>query len=410
MFAKLVSNNTIGSAFSANVFYNTLIGVITGAITSNNQLDAVQFNRDSSYITTVVPPGWSVQFPCANIGFTGPLPGANAIMIKANWTDSNDYAKYLTFQHFYGGAAAAGVTQNTSVHIRATASEGYNYTGSTLTLANTQHQINAVIATTNTSSYSAQLGTLFYPFIGPFVTGNGFVTIVSCSQAHLFIASYKDINATQFNGYYYLTEYSRDDPWNTVSNGYPSWLVDMAANNQGVYAAAATNTHVGYLARVLETKNNVDVPWAGFWNGAAGLANSAGNWGITARDTPHGQGRLTPAGTFQFPFLPRGLATTSLAQFYSGNYAIGRDANKNPSASMNELRVVGLHMDANITSNSVFAGGSINAVAPYVYAFRSQYNALDQVVFNGNTYTHVILNVGASVGQTNTACYLIREV
>ena len=410
MFAKLVTNNAIGSAFSANVYYNTLVGVITGAITSNTQLDPVQFNQASSYLVSAVPPGWSVEFPCANIGVTSgprsPLPGANAIMIKAPWSDSASNAKYLFLHPCFGGPATATVTQNTSIHIRATPHEGYLYTGTDLQVTNTWAQI---AITQNTQAFNQVAGTSMVPFMGPFVTGNGFVTIVSCSQSHLFVATYKDINGTQFNGYYYVTEYSRDDPWNTVSNGYPSWLFDMAANNAGLYSLGTATNHTQALARVLSTETGRDVPWVSSYSGGGAFANADCNWGITARDVSFGQSRQNPGGAFGHPFLPRGLAITGLSQFFPGNYAIGRDANKNPSAQMTELRVTSVNMGANLTSNNIFAGGSINAVAPYVYAFRSQYNTFDQVVFNGNTYTHLILNTG-SVGTTNASCFLIKEV
>ena len=400
MFAKLTTKS--GHFPSANVFYNTLMNVITGAITSNTQLSSDYFNLSASYIINTIPSGWTLNDPQANLVGTVPiLPGANPVVLKADWTDSSQYAKYLWVAptHF----------QNTVFNIVAVPAEGWANT--TKTISNSYCQPAAVTA--NNTSFSRRDVDLISP-MNNFHTGNGVTIIVSASQAHLFVASYKDIFATQFNNYFHLSEYTRDDPWNTVSKGYPSWFFDSAANTfapttpGGAGATAAAGVHQGALARILNTQTNVDMPWVPLLITNAGLSN----WGITTRYIPYafngaqiaagsigGQGGLISFG---------GLCTIGQASNFTGNQYYGRDINENPARILAEMRITAVHNGANVNSNTIFAGGSINTVAPFIYVTNSGWASLDEVTINNETYLNLNIGTGTA-GTTNCTSILIRE-
>ena len=398
MFAKLTTKS--GHFPDANVFYNTLIGVITGSITSNTQLNSSYFNTSASYINNTIPAGWSLNDPQANLVGTVPvLPGANPVVIEADWTDSASYAKYLWI--------APVNFQNTTFNIVAVPAEGWANT--TKTISNSYCQPSVVSA--NNSGFVRRDVDLISP-MNNFHTGNGVTIIVSSSQAHLFIASYKDIFATQFNNYYFVSEYTRDDPWNTVSNGYPSWYFESASNTQGVWAqgaagATSTGTHQGALARILNTQTNADMPWVPLFITNAALSN----WGVTTRYIPWAQNGAqlytalgSPGGLIGFG----GMCVAGQGSNFTGNQNYGRDINKDPARLLAEMRITATHQGANINSNTVFAGGAINTVSPFIYITNSGWASLDEVTINNETYMNLNLGTGTA-GSTNVTSILIRE-
>ena len=256
-----------------------------------------------------------------------------------------------------------------------------------------------------------------YDFVSPLANNKistGVVTIISASQAHLFVASYYNITNPIFNNYFFLTEFSRDDPWNIVSNGYPAWLWEGAANTSGIYNANtfASNGHTGAIARLYSPAANSDISFSNNLMSAVagGFAPSSGNWGLTTRYINWGQAGLTPEGTAR-PFLPRGLTTVGTSSFFTGNQSLNRDVLKNPAYSIAELRLTPIMQDAtNSTwnSNNFFIGGGITTVNPYIYAFTSGFKTFDEINFGGQTYMSLIVNT-ASPGSSNSSNILIRE-
>lgn len=391
MFARLVT--TAQSSVSANVFFNTIVGLVSNTITSTSQLDPSTFNTAACSIVTTVPAGWSVIDPVANS--TPILSGCYPVVIRAPWTDSADNHKYI----FMGQTNST----NSVFSIVATPMEGWSNTAKTA--ANSY--IAPALIFNNNSTYIKRWHDVVSPMTSG-VTYNGTTTIVSASQAHLLVASYLNLTGTSFNNYFHVSEYSRDDPWNTVSNGYPSWFAEGNSNTagdpQGIPSAGtATGTSNGVLMRVYNTATNEDRTMVAFANNTAFKAYS---WGIIPRYTPHSFAGIIPQIA--------GLGFCAHANTFLGNQNYNRDSSKNAAASMSELRVVfgGGHLGGVLgvlSSNSLFAGGSINSVAPYVYAFKSQWQSLDEVDYGGYRYMNLILNTG-SAGTTAASTVLVKEV
>lgn len=401
MFAKLVTKiapNTFN--VSANVYYNTLIGVITGSITSNTQLNSNVFEQAASFITTTVPSGWSINDSQANTpGYFSILPGANIFVISAPWTDSANNAKYVWI--------APKNSSNTTLAVVGMPMEGWNST--TKTIGNTFFaQAGLLTLQANSTTTGNSFTSLYYNLVSPMsvpVTANsGTVTIISASQAHLFVASYQGQLGTTFNNYWYLSEYTRDDPWSTVENNYPSWFFEGNANNTGGWSSLQTS---GHLARIFNTATGIDNSWVSM--SSAGSA-AAYDWGIASRMVPYGTSSAGILTAGVFPYVVRGIGAAGLGQVFQGNYAFARDINRNVAGSVSEMRVVSVGLgSANIVPGAtMFAGGSINAVAPFIYLTRSQYQNLDELDFGDGRYMNLIVNNGIA-GQTNASNILVRE-
>jgi hypothetical protein len=241
-------------------------------------------------------------------------------------------------------------------------------------------------------------------------TTTGTTTIVSASNTHLLVASYKGTTSPIFNNYFYLTEFTRDDPWNTVDNGYPSWLVDGASNSAGIFFTSnnSNQAHEGAIARIFNTQTGADVDWVRSNEFQTFSPQLTWDWGISSRLVPFGASRNS-GGAAASVFAPRGLAAAGTSQFFLGNYNIARDPAKLVSSAISEIRLMPANQGRVLNSNTMYAGGSISTISPYVYLFRSQYQSLDEVIYNGNTYMNLILNTGVA-GQTNASCILVREV
>lgn len=438
MFAKLVTAKS--ATVSANVFYNTLIGVITGTVTSNSQLDPTTFNQGSSYIVTVNPTNWTVNDPSANLaGMVAALPGANMQVLFSPMSDDPTRGKYLLLSPVY--------STNNVFNIATIPAEGYSNT--TKTFSNSYHnaynvssvnvysnQFKAAGASANDLTANNGTGNRFatdlVSYMSSQYTSNGIVVIVSASNTHLFVATYKTDTgllqggaATGFNNYFHLSEYTRDDPWNTVGNGYPSWFFEGCSNNHGYGNTASSTSTVsayGALCRIINTSNGNDIKWVDM-NTTGNFANGS-DWGIVARNIPYGAMNVVPPTsgysnfTFSYnSFIPRGLNSVGTGQLNIGNYAIGRDQSRNIASSVSELRLIGVHngntsstfSGFSLTQNTMFAGGSVSSVAPYLYAFKSGYNNFDEITFGGNTYMNLIVNNGLP-GTTNASSILVREI
>jgi hypothetical protein len=418
VFAKLVtvSNNSV----SANVFFNSLISLITGTLTANTDLNPSTFNQSASYIINTVAPGWSVVDSQANlVGYSTVLPGRPPVVIAAPWTDSPDYAKYLWITPSH--------SSNTVLNIAAIPSEGW-YSNVKSFGANGTIAPLATIATqySNTTGGNGNNASFFRGWndiIGPMgndLSTNGTVTIVSASQSHLLVVSYRNLTGTSFNNYFFLSEDSRDDPWNTVGNGYPSWYVEGASNTAGQVfnaerSSLATNAHGGYVARMYNTANNVDYSFssspASSMTPTATFLTVNSNWGVTSRYINWNGYSSTIEGISR-PYIPRGLAQAGIASFYLGNNNNARDVNRSPAFGMSELKLTPLTLGTGVgisQANNIWVGGSINAKTPYLYLFRSQYQSLDEISFGGSTWMNLILN-SALAGTTNASCIIVKEV
>lgn len=355
MFARLVTNIT---TFSANVYYNTLMDVITGAISNTSQLDSTLFSQGSSAINSTVAPGWSTYISSANAaGSSYILSGCAPRVIRAPWSDDGNQYKYLW----------TGVTHSTNTYNQIYVYPAESWNTSTKVGGN-------VFSTPATTSQTTQLWNSFVQYdTNPGTTGT--VTIVSASPNHLFVG-YNKIGTAYFNNYFFLSEYTRDDPWNTVGNGYPSWF-SMGQFYGGSYQASGnTGYSSGTITRGLNSTTGVDSNHA--------IMSDASTTYITTLTRYY-----NIAATNWSTYKPFGLigGTHSAAGYdLVNNYNI-RDANRNAAIPLNEFRLaMGTYLNQTY-GLGLFAGGSITTKAPYIYGTKnSNFSNLDEIVINGNLY------------------------
>lgn len=394
MFAKLVTNTS--PFISANVYFNTLINVITGSITSNTQLDATTFIPAASFIINTVPSGWTTVDSAANgVGTVPVLPGCPPVVIAAPWTDAANPATQQKYLYL-----AATNSTNSNIIIQSWPMDAYvsNSSGKFFFGA---FNANANPSTSLLANTTNRTTTDVVSFMSSAVSQNGFTTIISSSQAHLLVATYTNYSTNFFNNYFLCSEYSRDDPWNTVGSGYPSWFIDVGSNNNGWAASTVTNVTIGHVARTINTVTGLDNLWTPSWTVTTG-----GNWGLASRAIPYGQAGISPIATGTF--LPRGLSSAGQAGFFLGNQILARDANRNVSGLISEIRLINLAQGLTFNSNTMFAGGSVSAVNPYIFLFKSQYNTLDELLIGSNTYMNLVMNTN-SPGSSNASSILVLE-
>jgi len=459
MFARLVFQPPTSVGY-AQTYINTVLSVITGAITSNTQLDPAAFNRSASIINTTTPSGWYLVDASANlVGNTVSTGVHPPTVIASNLTDDPTRAKTLWIN--------SGISSNTFVDFLAVPMEGWNSATKTVGnsyfitqfLTQTGNTQSAILNGSNAYARAYSLAT-HYNYATSSLTGvGGFITIISSSNAHLLVANYIGSRPPTFNNYFFVTEYSRDDPWNTPANGYPSWLWEGAcvapspstgaflggafANNTSPgYGSYVFHQHFGALCRIYNTSAATDQSWVPMYDHASVNSGNSGTpverissgfgfgqWGITTRymnwsnfwgaavaqgtapDINAG-GRTADSATLGYPApVSRGLAQVGNKYNFTGNYNIQRDINKNPAFSVAELRVSPWNYSTSspgINGNTIFNGGSITAVNQYLYAFKAGYNSLDEISFGGNTYINLILNQAPS-GNVMSSNILVLE-
>ena len=415
MYAKLVTragSPTLGYANSSTnataniaVWFNTVIDVITGAITNVNSVNSTVFDTSLCEIISTVAPGWSIYDNTAsNAVFSNTAP---PVVIRAAYTDNASAYKYLW----------CGIPGNTSHAntfggpvIRWIPMEDWNST--------TNVPTNALIAISNTpNAYSSGYtnwydcpgnlsGSPGYPAAVTDGMTKGTTTIISASASHLYMWTCHDqfgANTSLFQGNFLVSEYSRDDPWNTPENGFPSWGMfgsSGAATSQG----ANTGSDGGTIIRILNPNtgtNSIHIaPYTGpgYTTYNYSLRSRLGGYVMTQNS----------AGTYA-PFT-QNTAYGSWGKMgnyvnYPPSFKDARNSANNVGFALSDIRIVptgGLYD----TPSAVYYGthiayGSITAKSPYIYLFRSQYQNLDEFVIDGVGYIN--LNTTNNHVVTNTA-------
>lgn len=359
MYAKLVTN---AAAITTGEYFNALIGVITGTVTNINQLPATTFNQGASEIISTVSPGWSVH---DNAAATAILAGVTPVVIKAPWSDDATKYKYIWVGQVNSTAG--------SVNIHFNPAEGWNATTHTAT------SIYAAPPTTTQTSRA-----VFYAGVAYMLAPSaGFVTVISASANHLFVWTSNDLLGT-FNSYVFCSEYSRDDPWNTVANGYPSWFLE---GNTGTGLALSTGAAGGTAIRTYDSRSNADVNH--LIMGVAGtLSATSYIWALA--------GRYRPAGNPSF----RGLGAANNTTNSALATPVIRDGSKNISYAMSEIRMIWNQDTAYIDTTGPYLFGSVSAKSPYIYLISRVWASLDEIDISGTRYTNLVCNNSA---YTSTA-------
>ena len=446
MFARLTYNPGMNNA-SAQTIFATLINIITGTTTSNTQLDASVFNRSASYIINGAGAGantgWYVVDSQANLVANAALT-TPPVVIGSPWSDSSFYGKYLYLAPTY--------TSNLYPNFVSLPMDGWQ--------ANTKSTANGVFYASSGASFTNLAGgTVFnssnntarwYDFMnhqGGF-SPSMHSTIISSSNTHLLIANFSNYAQWNFGtprstptlaNYFFLSEYSRDDAWNTAASGFPSWFAEggsvpniynyVLGNQwsgpayQNVTTAASGGSsvlpqHFGIAAAGYSTvSNTVNLAVPMYRTAVTGVetALAGSTWGITTRffnwaafSAFVGQTNYNQAfSTSTAPPYSRGLAQAGNAIQFLGNQNLTRDANKNPAVPIAELRFTVWNENPDFYgANTLWSGGSISGVTPYIYATSSRFNNFDEITLGSNTYMVINFNQSQPSGAAAAPQYV----
>jgi hypothetical protein len=170
-------------------------------------------------------------------------------------------------------------------------------------------------------------------------TFNGGKLIISASANHFYIQVYTNANAP--GSFIFFSEYTRDDPWNTVANGYPAWL------QSGNYSNSTVNITLDNISllRVLNTATLTDSASGG----AVMNADMIGCLGGTTNNAIQGTAaNIVPTTTVNQP----------------GTEVQGADASKVAAKYLYPLHV---RQQNNAIVTGVLLGGDLTAKNDSVY-------------------------------------------
>ena len=295
---------------------NDIVGVLTGSITTTAGLSASFVSSSSTLISTIAP-GWSLYDSTAGaVAFT-----VQPVVIRSAWSDSASNYKNL----FLTSPASGYLSIN-----------GY-HTWNSGTHTGTLPTGNGVVGTWGTTT----------------ITANSYI-MVNSSANHILITTFTNNIFTQ-NNTMGLFEFTRDDPWNTVANGYPSWFI-VSDNNGGSSLAYSQIA----IPKIYNTSNGTDItPLLGVAGGGPFIVPSTVSF---SGNTPPNMCGFSASSTLDFYYTSQGCdatkATTSFAQPFS----------------------------IRSSSSIPFEGGSTAATQSSVYLFRNMWNGGDTVVVNSTTY------------------------
>jgi hypothetical protein len=208
-------------------------------------------------------------------------------------------------------------------------------------------------------------------------------------------------------GNFLVSEYSRDDAWNTPENGFPSWGMwesrgsgHTAADDTGTIIrvlnpnTGQNSTHVAPYTSYAPTAYNYTLKGRLSYYGPLMLTTGAS--GITTNNAPGSWGKM---GTF-YNFPP--------------NIRDVRNSVNNAAFAISDIRVVPTNgVSDQTTSVQAFSGigpiayGSITAKSPYIFLFRSQYANLDEFTIDGVTYVNLITNNNSIVTNSHMCTTVI---
>lgn len=223
--------------------------------------------------------------------------------------------------------------------------------------------------------------------------------IISASKAHCAVFGY-DVNfniaQASHHGWFILSEYTRDDPWNAVSNGYHSWLMTGATLNVAHTSSVSTAPNLyfgGAAAQVYNISSGQDL-----------LAQPWHNW--TAFSS---QGSWTQWMMHLRPYTvnivaPSTFTTPNMLTNYLGGVAV--DVNKAPATLIYPLSLAyGNGLDTRF--QSLFLGGNISAKSNAIFATKhGRGSTLDEIQLGDDFFS--LLNFAGHVNINGTLA--IRKV
>ena len=327
----------LADTISHNQVFADIVGVLTGTITSPSQFSA-SCNQASTTLITSTPAGWSLYDNAAGAPFSAGT--STPVVLRAPYTD--DPTK---FKNVYLSHSSTGV-------INIIGHDTWNATTHTGTGKLHASALNAA------GGWSSC------------VWAAGGYLIISASIAHLFIQR-NSLSTTPDFVHVMVSEYTRDDLWNTVAAGYPSWLI--TGSSTGV------TTSNGYIPKVYDTVSGLDVS---VWNGAPAGITSTTEFGFT-----------TVIRNAQTTFGP-GICTV-----ITNSGPLSKQAANENRVAMTYLYPIQVRQSTYIagTYKGLWLGGDLSAKNQTMYYTRTRGATLDEMQVGSDVYviTHVD-NSGAS--------------
>ena len=310
----------LGPAPTLAQLHADLIAILTGSATSQAGLTAFSA---SSFVNTV-PPGWTVHDNAAGALTNGVV----AKVIKAPLSDDGTKFKYVELD-----------TLTASI-LYFNGYETWDAIGHTGT--------NPIQVTPVNNSFQA------FSLIA-----NQQITIVATANGFYIQGSTNLLSAaTQWQ---LFAEFTRDDPWNTVSNGYPSWL------QSGGYNSVASYINGGQCRAFNPATGNDAVS---FKHSASTLNDSVNSAGCSI--VPNGC-TLNPAlmGTYWYTTMGAHLGVTGVGGMnhmfpHTATTSIGADSAKSAAKYLYELSLRQI-TPGNSYTTGVFLGGNISAKFPQIF-------------------------------------------
>lgn len=332
-----------------------LIGLLTGQITNIEQLSSI-WNKDSSKMTVNTVPGWVLHDDAAGAASTstGMNYGTIPKVVRAPWSDDSTKSKYLNI--------AAGDNSNS---IRFLGYEAWN---------------NVTHVGVNPQGTSASSSWHHSVFPTGSNTGTKGWIMVSASANHFLFAHFKQDGLIGLaSDYFFLSEFSREDEWNTVENGMPAWFTSGSCG-MGTYAVSATNITVtntnGALSRWLDSNNaTADVP----------IETISPLFYAAAGPTYNRIAITAPNRSLQY----HGNFVCGLENFAFWNPYAARDyfnENRKFTYALTPMRLTCMGVSTTIYGIGVHQFGSITAKNPFVYGFKNVFNSGDEFYVGNDLY------------------------
>lgn len=322
-----------------------IIALVTGAVTDVAGLSD-NFVAGTTRIVNTIAPGWQLLDSAAGAVVNGVTPK----VIGAPWTDDATKFKCLKM----GADVAANQI---------------NYAGYEAWNASTHVGTNGMGATPTSLYWMCNL-----------LSANGQV-VISATPAHLFIAIFTLATYGNTPHFMWISEYAREDAWNTVANGYPSWFMNGSYASDGNF-----NKSNLMLPRILNTTGT-----------PADAVSVSGQ--DTATVTTGQKFKILPQ-TFQYtPTDGIGVGLEAIGRFNMGSGANTANAAKASAYALSPLRLATWASSATYGANQM---GSITAKNPQIMAFRNVWASGDE--FDADGVRWFVANMGST-----THAIAIRE-
>lgn len=190
--------------FNAGVTVDQIIDDIVKILTGETSLAALSASVDqvnSELYFNLSPAGWEIHDDLR--------PGTKSVILKAPMTDMPGQFKYIRLRHRTFSTSVAW-TSNNAVCVDVIESwDEIAHTG------NLYNRFDSGGSSLNTQSDGSYASIIFGTVSGQ--SGN---VMISSSSKHLFFHHQPSMNSPNISGTSYITEHTRESPWDTVTNNY----------------------------------------------------------------------------------------------------------------------------------------------------------------------------------------------